>query len=132
MTLRTDETAGCRQPGVRPEWWFDEAKSPGQIERARNICKGVGGKAPCPFLAPCLDEGLRFTVQGIWGGETATERGRIRRARGIQAKPAYYAPGRNNGWVARQMASRGVKVSAISERLGISQDAVRQLLKAAS
>jgi hypothetical protein len=126
--LETDDTAGCRQPGIQPEWFHDEARTPQEITRAKNICKGVGGRPACPFLDPCLDYALRITVSGLWGGTTETERRRLRRERGINAKPAYFHPGRNNAWVARQMHSRGVSVRAISERLGITDQAVRQIL----
>lgn len=131
MITVTDEAA-CRQPGVDPEFFFTDCNTPQQIKRATSICNGADGKPACPFLEPCLAYALAVNVQGVWGGTTVTQRRDIRRARGINAKPAYFSAGRNNAWVARQMHSRGVPVRDIADRLGISDQAVRQILARAS
>ena len=80
--LETDDTAGCRQPGVNPDWWFPDTKSTAQTERATNICNGVGGRPPCPFRAPCLEYALANREDGVWGGMTESQRAKLARRNG--------------------------------------------------
>lgn len=45
-----------------PDLWFSE--SPGELERAKQLCAG------CPIKAACLDSALtRQEPWGVWGGE---------------------------------------------------------------
>jgi WhiB family redox-sensing transcriptional regulator len=53
-------TLPCRSHD--PDLWFSE--SPGELERAKQLCAG------CPIKAACLDSALtRQEPWGVWGGE---------------------------------------------------------------
>lgn len=57
--LVTDEEIPCR---TDPELWF--ADSPGDVERAKELCQS------CPVLMQCLDGARdRREPWGVWGGE---------------------------------------------------------------
>lgn len=59
---RTDVTA------VSPQHWFQETEARAALAKA--IC------ARCPVQEACLDYALRTQQPwGVWGGQTATERG---------------------------------------------------------
>lgn len=47
--------------------------------------------ASCDVRAECLDHGLRYETEGIWGGTSPTQRRRLRRVQGISIGPAGYA-----------------------------------------
>jgi hypothetical protein len=126
--IRVDDTAVCRRPEHAPDTWFPAHNQ--ESQRAKTLCNGDARHFPCPFLTPCLEYALHHRVDGIWGGTDPAERRKIRAVRGINAKPMPTV--RDNRWTARQMASRGVSVIDIAARLEISEQAVRQLLKATS
>ena len=64
------ERAACRT--LDPEIFFPSG-STRDVERQKRAAKAVC--APCPVVASCLAEALRFdSVDGVWGGMTAYER----------------------------------------------------------
>lgn len=74
---RWRDDAACR--GTDPALFFPEHGDTATVATAKSICR------TCPAQAQCLEYALQLTgagrVGGVWGGKTARERGRIRRAR---------------------------------------------------
>jgi WhiB family transcriptional regulator, redox-sensing transcriptional regulator len=74
-------TLPCRSSD--PDLWFSE--SPGELERAKQLCAG------CPIKAACLNSALtRQEPWGVWGGEIF-EHGAVisrKRPRGRPSKAA--------------------------------------------
>jgi len=76
-------------PLLMPGEWADHAACKGvdpnvfhpvrgeDLGAARSYCEG------CPVRAECLDHALRFEPHGVWGGTSAKQRIRMRRAAGI-------------------------------------------------
>jgi hypothetical protein len=125
------DAANCRQPGVDIENFHPgKGNNAPIIAAAKAVCKGDDTHPACPFLDPCLDYALRVRDAGVWGGTTVKERARIRLDKGIISVPPL--PIRDNAWIARQMASRGVAVRLIAERLSVTEGRVRAILSAAS
>ena len=125
MTIRSDDTAHCRQPGIDTDWFFpptDDANTPA-IKRAKDTCTG------CPFSGPCLDYSLRNMVDGIWAGTTRTERTAMRRKLRIVAEPLSFGTGPTNASTAKRMAGRGTPVSTIAAHLGVTPEAVHRILR---
>lgn len=88
MGARWQERARCRlnnPEGLDPDLWFPEPGKNGQGIRAKQLCMG------CPVRVECLREALDITsgdlepqipdLSGVWGGTTASDRVRMRRAR---------------------------------------------------
>lgn len=61
--------AACR--GYPTKWWFTDHHAK-YMNAARRVC------AACPVQQPCLDAALLRNEEGIWGGLTPLQRGRIR------------------------------------------------------
>lgn len=88
-----DGSQNCGRKGVRPEWFFASQGNNGHaLTAVKEICTGADGHPPCPFLQPCLDYALTYSVSGTWGGKSENERRRIRRAEGIVAQPVPTLP----------------------------------------
>jgi WhiB family redox-sensing transcriptional regulator len=61
--------------GADPDWFFPEKRDPWKVANAKRVCNG------CPVLEPCRDYAMpKRLLDGIWGGLTAGERDRLRRA----------------------------------------------------
>jgi WhiB family redox-sensing transcriptional regulator len=73
MTWRLE--ANCS--GMDPDLFFAErGDCMVQVKAAREVCAGCTVREAC--LEEALETGVRF---GIWGGKTAQERRKLRRAR---------------------------------------------------
>lgn len=70
--------AACKETDL--ELWFPhDVPDPAEmrvIDGLREVC------ASCPVLTECLSYALKHERWGIWGGMTATERGRLLRMMG--------------------------------------------------
>lgn len=69
--------ASARCAETDPEVFFQEQG--GKPNAAKRICKA------CPVRAECLQHALAGEESGVWGGTTALERRRIRKARDQEA-----------------------------------------------
>lgn len=59
-----------------PEIFFPSESDAQRANRAKQVC------AMCPVLDVCLEYAMQVsTLDGVWGGTTAQERKRMRRAR---------------------------------------------------
>jgi WhiB family redox-sensing transcriptional regulator len=67
--------------GTDIEAWFPEGFSSVEYPYLKRICNG------CPAKKECLAYALEYKVIGIWAGTTALDRKRMRKAKGITAKP---------------------------------------------
>jgi len=123
MTIRSDDTAHCRQPDVETDWFFPHDNATHRIDKAKEVCKG------CPFAKPCLDYALRHMVDGVWGETTPQERKALRRKQHIVAEPLSFSVGPTNASTAKRMASRGTPVVTIAAHLGVSTEAVHRILR---
>ncbi len=65
--------ASCR--GADVNLFFSLPTDAAAIAQAKAICRD------CPCQAPCLEEALATSQQGLWGGTTDQERLRLSRAR---------------------------------------------------
>lgn len=74
--LRIDEVAWREKAACvgKQEFFFNDFR-PSAVREAKKIC------ASCPVRMECLEYGLAHIEYGIWGGYTANERKRLRRAR---------------------------------------------------
>lgn len=69
-----DGTQPCAS--VDPDLWFPAKGQSSNVAKA--IC------ATCPFREPCLEWGLKYEREGVWGGLSSVQRAQARRARGIE------------------------------------------------
>lgn len=123
----------------RYDWRDDSACGPEDTElffggagssakRARAICD------TCPVKAECLEFALSDpTIVGIFGDTTQSERRQILRDRGIDVRTNPGNEARSRAAYAREqealrLSARGVDVTVISERLGVSAESVRRYL----
>ena len=104
-----------------------------QVDAAKRICNGdpKAGKAPCPFLDPCLQYALHHSVSGVWGATSDQERRAMRRKLRIVAEPLSFGTGPTNSSTAKRMAGRGTPVSVIAAHLGVTAEAVHRILRGA-
>ena len=123
MTIRSDDTAHCRRPGIDTDLFFPHPDSAARIAEAKAVCAG------CPFSGPCLDYALRNMVQGVWSATTEEERRAIRRKRGIVGEPLSFGTGPTNTTTAKRMATRGTPVATIAAHLGVTAEAVYRILR---
>lgn len=79
MILRFKNRPACE--GTDLESWFPESYSAIDTPYMIGVCNS------CPARKECLAYALDYNVIGIWGGTTASDRVKIRRAKGITAKP---------------------------------------------
>jgi WhiB family transcriptional regulator, redox-sensing transcriptional regulator len=112
------------------ELFFDNGREPGRAIRNRQqAAKAICGL--CPILSECSLVGRTdLTLEGIWGGETRTERrGARRRAHGqpIPAVPPGNPAGRLRVQQAHQHARR-FGVHRAADRLAIPAATLRRLL----
>jgi WhiB family redox-sensing transcriptional regulator len=118
-------SAACR--GTDPEAFFEPAnrsKEDPAVKAVKRICEA------CPVRAECLTEALdRGEEFGIWGGMTERELRALRihrppATRGVSGDDKdLYA--RLNAW----RRSRGLKWAQVLPRLGVTDDALRNLRK---
>lgn len=69
--------------GTDLDSWFPETYSSIDTPYMKRIC------STCSAESECLSYALEYNVIGIWGGTTASDRDRIRKAKGIVAKPIF-------------------------------------------
>lgn len=87
-TLRVDETAHCREPGIDPERFHPAKGSNGYtVDATKKLCTGSSFRPPCPFLDKCREYGITHSVHGIWGGLAEDGRKAARKARRIVPAP---------------------------------------------
>jgi hypothetical protein len=77
-----DGSQPCAQ--TDPELFFPEKGSNPRI--AKQLCQH------CPLIRPCLEVGLLYDVEGVWGGTSLKKRKRLRRAYGITAESLVTQP----------------------------------------
>ena len=123
MTIRSDDTAHCRRPGIQTDLFFPHDDSAARIDEAKAVCDG------CPFIEPCLDYALHNMVDGVWGQTTPRERRAIRAMRGIKADALSFGTGPTNTTTAKRMATRGTPVTTIAAHLGVTAEAVYRILR---
>lgn len=83
LLLTTEQTwqrqANCM--GVDPDLFFPERGA--STREAKEVCRG------CVVQSECLDYAIAHGEKfGIWGGLSERERRRVRRSRGLMARPA--------------------------------------------
>jgi len=79
MIVRFKNRPACE--GTDTEMWFPANGNFTDEQYLKRVC------ASCPARTECLTYALEYGVSGIWGGTNASERKKIRRERGIIAKP---------------------------------------------
>jgi WhiB family redox-sensing transcriptional regulator len=79
VIVRFKNKAACE--GTETESWFPEHYNPEEEKYLKRICNG------CEAKSECLVYALEYEVTGIWGGTNAADRRRIRKTKGLIAKP---------------------------------------------
>lgn len=70
MELKWQDRANCIG---KQEYFFNDMKRT-SVSKAKELC------ADCEVRSECLQYALRLDVVGVWGGLTANERAKLRRA----------------------------------------------------
>lgn len=68
---------------ANPDLWWPQTSEDRTAAWAKAAC------ASCPILDGCLEWAVHNESHGIWGGTTAVERTRIRKARQLPAPPLF-------------------------------------------
>ena len=125
MTIRIDDTAHCRKPGVDPELFHPSSDADtARIVKAKRACAG------CPFIDPCRTYALHNKVEGVWGATTVREREGIRRRHGIKAESLSFGSNRLDTDAVKRMYRRHTSIDEIAVRLGVTYEAVRLVIRA--
>lgn len=117
--------AACRD--VDPELFFPVGSAgPAQVQtaRAKAVC------ARCPVVAECLGFAVRALAEGVAGGLTAAERGRLRQRadRGHCAQRG----SRGRAVTAQRLRAAGWRAGTIAAHLGVNERTVYRLMKRVS
>lgn len=112
-----DGTQTCAQ--VDPEVFFPETGNHGKA--AKDLCND------CAFKAPCLEYALHNAVDGVWGGTSDGERGRIRKERDIVPVPVLIGDREYRRDTVRRMDRMGYSTPEIAGVLGIADRSVQKI-----